>query len=308
MTSDLQRLKRAANARRRYRMKKLGTWQPYIDTKPIRAHVIRINNETGLAYHRIGELSGAGRDTIRWLIWGDPSRGLRPQRKISPEKAALLLKFWPDLDQLPGTALIKSTGTVRRLQACAVAGFGRPYIAARLGVGRRWFDGIIHRDTVTVRIARNVRDLYAELRGQEPPSDTAGNRIAAGRAAAHAARQGWLPHQAWDDDTIDDPHAKPWQHLRCSHAGCRRGSHDERILCKAHLKALKDKGTLDGVQTIRNGNDLVEDANWVMRTDRLETEGGHIDLHLVAERLEVTFEALDRALDRHADQLEQVGA
>ncbi|WP_345485958.1 hypothetical protein, partial [Planotetraspora phitsanulokensis] len=209
-----------------------------------------------------------------------------------------LLNFWPDLDDLDATAKVSTAGTIRRVQALAVAGYSRTYIADRLGIQARWFQTVLYRDTMTARIARAVRDLYPELRGQQPPSSTKPERIVMERTMQRAAREEWEPFEAWDDDTIDDPRTKPWEHIRCHLDECGRSSVSSNRLCSYHERYFKERGTLDGIRPKRNGAALIEEATFIVKTDRLVTRNEVIDRALVAARLLVTEDALERALNR----------
>ena len=56
------------------------------------------------------------------------------------------------------------------------------------------------REQVAVATAQLVRELYDELAMVTGPSQ---------RARTLAAKHGWAPPLAWDDETIDDPAARP---------------------------------------------------------------------------------------------------
>jgi hypothetical protein len=75
------------------------------------------------------------------------------------------------------------------------------------------------RPTVSGATTRRVRDLYDDLWDQPPPQSTWGERISAAKARGHAARRGWPPPLAWDDDTIDHTGASP-QPWRRPDRGC----------------------------------------------------------------------------------------
>lgn len=102
---------------------------------------------------------------------------------------------------------IDRVGTVRRLHALMAIGWRHSDISPRLATalgGRSTPSELLVRTaggTVHVRIADAVRAVYDELSETPGPSDT--NR----RRAKHL---NWHPPIAWDDDTIDDPNAKPY--------------------------------------------------------------------------------------------------
>lgn len=94
------------------------------------------------------------------------------------------------------------TGTGRRLRALAALGWPAYEIAARMGVTHQcieqWRRG---RDRVRCTTHARITALYDELSMTVGPSADTRRR---------ALRYGWPPPLAWDDDTIDDPTARPW--------------------------------------------------------------------------------------------------
>jgi hypothetical protein len=100
---------------------------------------------------------------------------------------------------------VDPVGTARRLQALACAGWSAVDIAAAVrtspGVVQGWQHGAL--TWIFRRSAVKVAALYDAVWDRPPP----------GRYAVKvrnlAARAGWLPPAAWDDDMIDDPAAAP---------------------------------------------------------------------------------------------------
>lgn len=93
-------------------------------------------------------------------------------------------------------------GTTRRLRALAVAAWSARIIAERINRSVRHVQDLQAGAVTDVTIGTYyaVRDLYDEL------TWTPGPRKATRTAAL---KRGWKPALAWDDDTIDDPKAKP---------------------------------------------------------------------------------------------------
>lgn len=107
-----------------------------------------------------------------------------------------------------GRLLTDPTGSIRRLQALRRMGYPLRRLAVEAGYtptpgvftflhGR---GELIHIDR-----ARRIEVMYDRL------SMVDGGDI---RARKHAERMGWPPPLAWDDDTIDDPNARPQRNPR----------------------------------------------------------------------------------------------
>ena len=95
-------------------------------------------------------------------------------------------------------------GVVRRLQALAVAGWPRPYLATELRIAECHL-ARLHEGRVSFpALATRVHELYERLSTQEAPYVASG-WITRGRAIAN----GWVGPDAWTPVTIDDPDARP---------------------------------------------------------------------------------------------------
>ena len=184
-----------------------GTWQPWVDAEPVRAH-IRSLQECGLGTRRIAEAAGVDRKRITAVLNGRSERGTPPQEKVRPELAAAVLAVEPTLANLGSVTVIDATGTRRRLQALITAGWPQHHLAARLGMTDGNFGATLRRERIVARTARAVAALYDEL-WRANPLEHGATPGGVTRARKHAASQGWAPAGAWDDDTIDDPTATP---------------------------------------------------------------------------------------------------
>lgn len=191
----------------RARMIAYGRWQPYVDAEPIRRHVRGLMSY-GIGWQRIARLSGVPNGSLSKLLYGGP--GSRPPSKgVRSETALKLLAIEPSPDLLGATVSVDSTGTRRRLQALVAAGWSQSKLAGRLGMLQTNFSRMVAAPAVYADTARKVAALYDELWDQQPPEDGHRDKVAASRARNMAASRGWPPPLAWDDDTIDDPTARP---------------------------------------------------------------------------------------------------
>lgn len=199
--------RRRYHARRRLLIER-GQWQPLTDAAPVREHAQQLQ-QAGMSRYQIAAQAGLGQAVISHILYGDRER-------ISPETAAAILAVALPAVRPARTGQEPAVAAMRRLQALAVLGWSPQLLAGRLGMHlasvRRIRDG--EREDVEAATATAIRALYDELWDQAPPAGTKAERIAAGKVSRHAARSGWAPPMAWDDDTISDPAAAPapgWQ-------------------------------------------------------------------------------------------------
>jgi transcriptional regulator with XRE-family HTH domain len=196
-------------ARTRYRLKAYGRWRPFTDATPVREHVRRLMAQ-GVGAARVAALAGVPHSSVGRLLYGRPAHCEPPSRRIRTPTATRLLAVRYSQAALAPGAVMDAAGTLRRLQALVAIGWSGPALAGRLGIESAHLSRILRgRPAVSAGTARRARALYDKLWDQPPPQHTRGERISAARARAHAARQGWPPPLAWDDDDIDDPGASP---------------------------------------------------------------------------------------------------
>jgi hypothetical protein len=192
---------KAAHKRHRTRMIAYGRWSPFVDAEPVRQHVAALR-AAGIGIDQIPVLAGLDRRCITRL----------PRtRSLRADTAAKILAVRPDPDLRAGGARIDATGTRRRLQALQVLGWSQRRLAELLGTQQVVVGKVARGQSEFVRVAtaRRVRDLYERIWDQQPPASTKRERQSATNARRAAAARGWAPPMAWDDDTIDDPKAKP---------------------------------------------------------------------------------------------------
>ena len=115
---------------------------------------------------------------------------------------------------------VSAVGTVRRLQALAVAGWPLARIARDTGLAAGALARALTATTVPVSMARAVAAFYTRYQLASPGLCGVAH-IHARAVRERATAAGWAPHGAWDDDTIDDPAARPeWT----GHCGTTRGA------------------------------------------------------------------------------------
>jgi hypothetical protein len=189
---------RAAKARRR---RKLAARHgpAWVDPAPAREHIARLQADHGISLAAVGRLAGIQTSMVEHLC--NPGHS-QYRRWITRDTARRILDARFDLDQLDDRMQIDVIGTQRRIRALCRVGWSQILIAERLGISPKAVGFYLNpnRRYVTARVARSIRDLYAELESRRGPSET---------SARWAASRGWPPPIAWDDDTIDHPDTRP---------------------------------------------------------------------------------------------------
>lgn len=182
----------------------------YVPADRARAHV-RALQDQGMGWKRVARAAGIDTSVMWKLLYGDPSRGMAPSKRVRPTTEAKILATRLDLAVgLP----VDATGTQRRLQALVTLGWSIGQISAHTGIDRQPLDKAIHGGAISVGTREGVRQAYDRLWNAAPPETNQRERIAASRSRRRAALNRWAPPMAWDDDTIDDPATGPAHKLR----------------------------------------------------------------------------------------------
>lgn len=165
----------------------------FVDAEPVREHLAALMS-AGMGQHRIAEVSGIRRATVRGIMLG--TRGRPPCKRVVRRNAEKLLAVKLDL---AGGVAIDGLGSTRRLQALVAIGYTQTYLAERLGWQVSNLGKLTHgQRKVTTATAKQISALYDELSMKPGPSEGARN---------YARRRHWPAPLAWDD--IDDPQERP---------------------------------------------------------------------------------------------------
>lgn len=166
-----------------------------VDAAIVRDHINQLR-QAGFGYRRIAELSGCGTSTIRALSAGDTTY-------TYSDRAAAILAVDVERD-LPLN--MNPIGAMRRLRALIALGYTDVDLADRLGTTQTniWRYTGTERSYITLGMHQRIDRLYRELGALPQP-----NGWIADRARRRAAKRGWLPPMAWDDDMIDQLDGQP---------------------------------------------------------------------------------------------------
>lgn len=233
---------------------------PLVDAGPVREHVRELAT-SGMGWRHIARQAGVAPQMVSRLLFGGGVDGGRPvlRKQVRRDHAEALLAVRPG--QLAAGTPVDIVGTARRLQALVAAGWPARRIAIELGMSQQNFTPVLHgRRGVLGSTRDRVTALYEQLWDVAPRQDTPGQRGGVVRARRMAERYGWAPPAAWDDDTIDDPAARP----------NLTGGHDEATVLAWLIGYVAPDGAsrADRNEVIRR---LIEDGFTAMRQLRLLT-------------------------------------
>lgn len=200
MSTAAQRHAWRAEWRRRKQTKDAGG-SFTTDAREVRRHLKLLHHRHGRSLASIADAAGVSRPAV-YCIW----QGKR--RTIHTHTANAILAV------TPGSATAQSvdaTGARRRLQALSCIGYGGQHVADLLGMTIESVCAITagSRPRVFVSTADAVKRLHDQLWDTPPMATTKGDRIAIGQARGRARRNHWAPSAAWNDETIDNPKARP---------------------------------------------------------------------------------------------------
>lgn len=180
----------------------------FVPIAAVHAHV-RALLDAGMPMSRIARLAAVDQETVYVAAVGRrPRCGSVATRFRRPVAERILAVRYEEPEPRTCTTITDATGTRRRLQALIAWGWPQSQLASRLGVFASQIHKWMRRPRVSVASADRVSALYDELWDRDPVADGV-PRASVLRARRFAARNGWPPPMAWDDDTIDDPDAGP---------------------------------------------------------------------------------------------------
>lgn len=170
-----------------------------VDAAPVRAHV-RALMDAGMTRQEIAARADAT-DPLRHLLYGKPSQGLPPARRINAITARRILAIPVPDGPVASRVRVCGDGPRRRVQALAAVGWPLSWQAEQIGMHPKMLHRFArNRSRISAVYAARIRGLYDRYwdRGPEPS-----RYVSVARTVAR--RNGWLPPMAWDDDLIDLP-------------------------------------------------------------------------------------------------------
>lgn len=172
-----------------------------VPTEPVRRHVLMLQQTMSLC--SIGEASGTSSSQLSRLL-----QGAHPRMWASTASALLAVQPGAKV----GGHYVAAVGARRRVQALATLGYTFEELERRLnGYARSNLRMLAYgkRDWITSDTVTRIQAVYDELWDRPATGDTRVQRGAITKTKRRAQALGWVSPLAWDDDTIDDPNARP---------------------------------------------------------------------------------------------------
>lgn len=193
--------------RRRNRLRAYGREEQIrghlVDAGPVRAHVARLQMESGVGLERIADAAGVSRSVLLDLRFGRRGKGKSAGAigHVRADTAEALLAVTVDDISL---AIVPALGTVRRLQALVRMGHTQSSLARRMG----WTAMNLSRLALgkQERVTSKTRDVVSRIFDELWDVPGTGTHSDAARRKAEQRR--WLPPLAWGNpDTDAEPPA-----------------------------------------------------------------------------------------------------
>ena len=164
----------------------------YVAAAPVQAKLRRLVNAQ-VPLRTLGRVTGLSPTTVRKILDGE-------QVSVQRATAARVSRMCPqDVYLAQSTGHVPRIGAVRRVQALLAMGWPHHALGAAGIANSAQIIGATG-DLITVQRWRQVRDVYDRLSMTPGPSP---------ETRGWAAKLGYPPPLAWDEETIDDPSATP---------------------------------------------------------------------------------------------------
>lgn len=191
-----------------------------IPAEPCRQH-IEMLLDAGASVYQIDQASGCNRTNLRRILAGEFANVQRTTAKriLSTTIEQCLSGVQRRVD---------SIGVRRRIEALEYLGHTKADIAKELGVSAAAVYDYTYTTFLFSDSVNAVHEVYLRMR-ERPGTST--------RVRYMAYKRGARPWLCWDDETIDDPEAVPYD-AACVVSHCTRAV-DDVNLCTTHMRLVK---------------------------------------------------------------------
>lgn len=199
----------SATRRHENKLKAYGRYDTgRVPITPVQEHIQHLQ-DNGISMKRLAKLSGISLSTLGAIKWGRKERNGQQYTRVTKNTADRIQAIQPAPGHVAPGRPINAAGTRRRLQALMCLGYAKQELGRRINVTPANMSTLMRQDQVTAGTARKVTTLYEQLWNKPRTATDHRTRISVSRATRYARTHGYAPPLAWDDDTIDDPTAKP---------------------------------------------------------------------------------------------------
>ncbi len=184
----------ASWVRQRRRRIAYGTWQPFVDAAPSRAHIEDVH-DSGIAYRQIARLAGV-------TLW-DLNQIRAGRLRVRPTTEAAILAVSPNPQRLEPKAFLPALGKQRRIQGMRAIGWPNPELSRRSKRSLDSLSRILSSPFVWASTHLAIVDVYDDLHDQDPAAHGVKPWIVR-RGINYAQAQGWAVPTAWTDIDSDE--------------------------------------------------------------------------------------------------------
>jgi hypothetical protein len=204
-------LRAAIKAANMLELRKMNGHPLRIPAADVRRHLQHLIAQ-GMTVRDIARRAGVAHFTLHRLLHGrrvEDVGPVVPMQTVRAKTARALMSVEPrpSRDRHGEPAI----GSTRRLQALVAQGWSLPLLATETGLSPINLRRIANSDAmhVTDRVREQITDAYDRLWNRTPDTSTAHGLGSYTKSRNMAKARGWAPPLAWDDDTINDPKARP---------------------------------------------------------------------------------------------------
>lgn len=238
--------------RKRWKIDNARGIKRVVDAGKAEAHVRALVTRHGLTLRGIADAAG-----ISPYIVSNLNRGLKAGLHRDTEKALLAVTPEAVRARPNSEGMVPNIGGRRRIQALMAMGWRHQDLTPMLGINTA---NIIHQqgEWFTKRKHDAIKGLYDRLWDKRGPATTLSiNRV---------IKAGYAPPLAWDDDTIDDPNARP------------------DLGARVYAQGMAPEGA------IRRADAVIEDVEFLINSGST--------WHEILQRLNTNHDALEKLLYR----------
>lgn len=168
-----------------------------VDADLVRARIAKLR-AAGLTIVEIADLCAINAKVIDFAIHG--RNGRKPKMVQASTFHALNAIGFKDIAAVERPRGRKVDGDLprRQIQSLHSLGWGMFEIGSRAGATAATLNRILKGFMTTEELRVRIGEVYEELHGTTPPTDTTGKKVRASQARTRAAANGWTPDTASD--------------------------------------------------------------------------------------------------------------